>query len=59
MSTTGGFAPNYAWVGAPTVYNGTGYDGGDSGMLPFSHTHNLITSRGLAWENPEIFPIKC
>ncbi|EHL03401.1 putative Ammonium transporter MEP3 [Glarea lozoyensis 74030] len=25
------YAPNYAWTGAPTEYNGTGYDGGDSG----------------------------
>jgi hypothetical protein len=25
------YAPNYAWVGAPTVYNGTGHDAGDSG----------------------------
>ncbi|EPE29148.1 Ammonium transporter [Glarea lozoyensis ATCC 20868] len=24
------YAPNYAWTGAPTEYNGTGYDGGDS-----------------------------
>jgi hypothetical protein len=28
-----GFAPNYAWTGAPTVYNGTGFSGGDSGMF--------------------------
>jgi hypothetical protein len=27
------YAPNYAWTGAPTEYNGTGYDGGDSGMF--------------------------
>ncbi|KAJ5032590.1 uncharacterized protein L3040_009189 [Drepanopeziza brunnea f. sp. 'multigermtubi'] len=27
-----GFAPNYAWIGAPAPYNGTGYDGGDSAV---------------------------
>lgn len=29
--TDGTYHPSYAWVGAPTVYNGTGGDGGDSG----------------------------
>lgn len=28
-----GYAPNYAWVGAPTEFNGTNtLTGGDSGM---------------------------
>lgn len=26
------YAPNYAWVGAPAVYNGTGGSGGDSAV---------------------------
>ena len=35
------YAPNYAWVGAPTEFNGTGRTGGDSGKTsrvfpPFS-----------------------
>jgi len=29
-----GFAPNYAWTGPPTQYNGTGVNGGDSGKMP-------------------------
>jgi ammonium transporter, Amt family len=28
---SGSYYPNYAWVGAPVPYNGTGGDGGDSG----------------------------
>jgi hypothetical protein len=27
----GAYAPDYAWVGAPAIYNGTGKTGGDSG----------------------------
>jgi hypothetical protein len=32
MATPAPYYPNYAYVGPPTVYNGTGNTGGDSGM---------------------------
>jgi hypothetical protein len=32
MATSAPYYPNYAYVGPPTVYNGTGNTGGDSGM---------------------------
>ena len=28
------YYPNYGYVGAPANYNGTGANGGDSGMFP-------------------------
>ncbi|CZR50862.1 probable ammonium transporter MEAA [Phialocephala subalpina] len=30
--TMGTYTPNYAWVGAPAIYNGSGYSGGDSAV---------------------------
>ncbi|KAF4636372.1 hypothetical protein G7Y89_g1710 [Cudoniella acicularis] len=30
--STSGYSPSYSWVGPPTVYNGTGKDGGDSAV---------------------------
>ena len=41
------FVPNYAWVGAPTAYNGTGGNGGDSGMdasLPSGSAADIRTA---------------
>jgi hypothetical protein len=33
MATPAPYYPNYAYVGPPAVYNGTGKNGGDSGMI--------------------------
>jgi hypothetical protein len=37
MSADDTYYPSYSWVGAPTVYNGTGGDGGDSGKYLNTH----------------------
>jgi len=36
------YYPNYAYVGAPTVYNGTGGSGGDSGKKPLKISQGFL-----------------
>jgi len=51
-AVVGTYAPNYAWVGPPAAYNGTGYTGGDSGMhifLLFSPELHFRRSCNLAY----------
>ncbi len=38
----GAYAPNYAWVGAPAGYNGTGGTGGDSGEDLTLSMHKIL-----------------
>ncbi len=41
------YAPNYAWVGAPAIYNGTGKTGGNSGKN-LSPLHNTNSNSSIS-----------
>jgi Amt family ammonium transporter len=51
MSAPAPYYPNYGYVGSPANYNGTGKNGGDSGMMSFCTSlmlllpHSIISSR--------------
>jgi len=55
MSADRTYYPSYAWVGAPTVYNGTGGDGGDSGKIstprPQYFLNVMDRSKGLIFKS--------
>lgn len=45
--TDGTYYPNYAWIGAPAVYDGTGGSGGDSGEKVNFRIHIILSLHEL------------